>query len=255
MLNRVGPPRETPVPTELMHRVTDFCLLIDRSMKNRQVGTGQRLTLPLLYSGPSMPKVGMQPIRRRQLIEAAIQAIHQHGYDDVTMARIAARAGLSPGIIAHYFGSKQELLEATMRSLLTELWRLVVAGLSRAQAPLERIEAVVAALFDETQCRPEVVSAWLSFWAQVPHAPDLARLQRAYRRRLRSDLCHGLRGLGLDAPERERLAELVGGLIDGIWVRAALDGGGLDTAAARWQVMQVLRLALAEAGPATVTTR
>ena len=68
-----------------------------------------------------MPKVGMEPIRRRALIDAAIAAIGDRGALDVTVSEIAGRAGVSTALAHHYFGNKERLLEATMRSLLTEL--------------------------------------------------------------------------------------------------------------------------------------
>ena len=53
-----------------------------------------------------MPKVGMQPIRRRQLINATLEAINEVGMHDATIAQIARRAGVSTGIISHYFKFK-----------------------------------------------------------------------------------------------------------------------------------------------------
>lgn len=53
-----------------------------------------------------MPKVGMQPIRRRQLIDATLEAINEVGMHDATIAQIARRAGVSTGIISHYFKDK-----------------------------------------------------------------------------------------------------------------------------------------------------
>ncbi|MFT7703502.1 UNVERIFIED_CONTAM: TetR family transcriptional regulator, partial [Salmonella enterica subsp. enterica serovar Typhimurium] len=50
-----------------------------------------------------MPKLGMQPIRRRQLIDATLDAINEVGMHDATIAQIARRAGVSTGIISHYF--------------------------------------------------------------------------------------------------------------------------------------------------------
>ena len=41
-----------------------------------------------------MPKLGMGPVRRNQLIEAAISSLHDHGYADTTVARIASKAGV-----------------------------------------------------------------------------------------------------------------------------------------------------------------
>ncbi len=43
-----------------------------------------------------MPKVGMQPIRRRQLIDATLSTINEVGINDATIAQIARRAGYPP---------------------------------------------------------------------------------------------------------------------------------------------------------------
>jgi TetR/AcrR family transcriptional repressor of bet genes len=53
-----------------------------------------------------MPKVGMQPIRRQQLIEATLTAIDQVGMGDASIALIARLAGVSNGIISHYFRTR-----------------------------------------------------------------------------------------------------------------------------------------------------
>lgn len=53
-----------------------------------------------------MPKLGMQSIRRRQLIDATLEAINEVGMHDATIAQIARRAGVSTGIISHYFRDK-----------------------------------------------------------------------------------------------------------------------------------------------------
>lgn len=168
-----------------------------------------------------MPKVGMQPIRRRQLIDATIRTIEAHGFADTTIARISRTAGLSSGIIGHYFGGKNALLAATMRWLLRELQHEMIARLRRARTPVDRIEAILGANFATNQSTPEICAAWLSFYAQVPHSPELKRLHSAYVRRLRSNLQHAFRQL-LPGPAAERAAEGMSSMIDGIWVRAAL---------------------------------
>ena len=123
-----------------------------------------------------MPKVGMEPIRKRQLIEATIASIHAHGLADTTVATISRAAGVSPGIIHHYFGGKDALLAATMRALLVELARLRAWPLCAGQHPRARIEAIIDASFADRQFQPQVIVAWLAFWGQAPHdiAPDAA---------------------------------------------------------------------------------
>ena len=94
-----------------------------------------------------MPKLGMAQIRRRQLVEAAIVAIHEHGFANATVARIAAQAGISAGMVHHYFKDKDELLFATMRHLLAELRADAVERLSRTADATGRIRAIIDACF------------------------------------------------------------------------------------------------------------
>lgn len=179
-----------------------------------------------------MPKVGMQPIRRRQLIEATIQSIHARGLADTTVKQIGQAASISPGIIHHYFGSKDELLVATMRSLLEELRTHAVAGLAAATSPRERAEAILDANFSLAGFEQPAVTAWLAFWAEVRHEPKLMRLQTINSRRLESNLVHALAQL---LPRERARAVAVGlmALMDGLWLKCALTGGGLDQAEAR----------------------
>lgn len=168
-----------------------------------------------------MPKVGMQPIRRRQLIDATITTIEEYGFCETTIARISQRARLSSGIISHYFGGKNALLAATMRWLLSELREEILRRQRRARSPAERIEAIIGANFAADQSTPRVCAAWLAFYGQIPHAPELSRLHSVYVRRHYSNLRHAFARL-LPPEDANRAAEGLGALIDGVWVRAAL---------------------------------
>lgn len=100
-----------------------------------------------------MPKVGMQPIRRRQLIDATLEAINEVGMHDATIAQIARRAGVSTGIISHYFKDKNGLLEATMRDITGQLRDAVLSRLRALPdgSAEQRLQAIVGGNFDETQ--------------------------------------------------------------------------------------------------------
>ena len=56
-----------------------------------------------------MPKLGAEPIRKAALINATIFEVGRAGSLDVTVAQIARRAGMSPALAHHYFGSKDQL--------------------------------------------------------------------------------------------------------------------------------------------------
>ncbi len=84
-----------------------------------------------------MPKVGMEPVRKKQLIEATLEVMAEVGYHGTTISLISKRAGLSSGIISHYFGDKQGLIEATMRHLLDAL-----KITQRIDDPLHRLQCI-----------------------------------------------------------------------------------------------------------------
>ncbi|MCX2724074.1 transcriptional regulator BetI [Roseibium salinum] len=178
-----------------------------------------------------MPKVGMEAERRRSLIHATVDAIHEHGYSDVTMAQIAKRAGVSGGLVHHYFGSKDQLLAATMRHLLTELGRAISDGLSRAQTPRERISAIIEGNFAVDQFQPAVIAAWLAFYVQSRTTQNNKRLLRVYASRLASNLTFNLRAF-MSQAEARRVAEGTASMIDGVWIRQALSGAKTDRSAA-----------------------
>ena len=68
-----------------------------------------------------MPKVGVKDTRKQQLIEATMHSIAELGMQNTTIVSISKRAGMSSGIISHYFGGKQGLIEAALRYLLDQL--------------------------------------------------------------------------------------------------------------------------------------
>ena len=193
-----------------------------------------------------MPRIGMEPVRRKALISAAIDAIHDRGMGQVTMGEIARRAGVSPALAHHYFGGKDQLLLATMRHLLTELGEEVQARLARAKTPRERLAAVIRGNFADGQFRPAVISAWLAFYVQAQNDPEARRLLHVYTRRLESNLVHALRGL-TTRENAHRIAETAASLIDGVWIRRSLAEGTPDPDGAAKLVEDAVTEALARA--------
>ncbi len=178
-----------------------------------------------------MPKVGMEEERRRSLISATVDAIHESGFSHITMAQIARRAGVSGGLVHHYFGSKDQLLAATMRHLLTELGRAIADGLAKAETPRERISAIIAGNFAPDQFNPAIIAAWLAFYVQSRTTESNNRLLRIYAKRLASNLTHNLRAF-MPREDALRVAEGTSSMIDGVWIRQALSDARPDREAA-----------------------
>lgn len=189
-----------------------------------------------------MPKLGMEPIRRDALIKAAIVEIGQTGSLDVTVSRIAKRAGMSSALAHHYFGSKEQMFLAAMRHVLSVYGAEMRGALAASETPRARLRALVLVSFTGSNFRREVVAAWLNFYVMAQRQHEAARLLRIYQARLRSNLRHALRPL-----VRARAASLADGaaaMIDGVYLYEALGTGEPNGARAVAQVMGWLDAAL-----------
>lgn len=195
----------------------------------------------------------MAVVRRRQLIDATIKSIHAHGFGATTIQTIGFAAGLSPGIIHHYFGGKNELLAATMRHLLEELRTDYLARLPANATPAQRVHALLEANFDEKQFTPDILAAWLAFWSQAPFSPQIRRLRRVYSRRTLSILLAALRS-DLPEPAARQTAATLMALIDGFWLRAAQGDEDVTAASALAIARDTLDRALGQAGPTPTAT-
>lgn len=190
-----------------------------------------------------MPKIGMEPIRRDALVKATIAEIGEAGSLDVTVSQIARRAGMSSALAHHYFGSKDRMLVAAMRHILTLFGAEVRGALAMAQSPQTRIEAIVRASFSAQNFRPETVAAWLNFYVQAQTSEPAGRLLRIYHKRLRSNLVAGFRPL-VDDPEMA--AETIAAMIDGVYLRQVLRPSALGGAQAVELILAAMRRLMGE---------
>jgi AcrR family transcriptional regulator len=134
-------------------------------------------------------------VRRRQLLDAALEVFAEKGFSAARIDDVAARAGISKGTLYLYFASKEELFKAVVRqALLPGLTRVERLLAAHPGAAAERIRAVIGqigALLQNTQIGviPKLVIA------EAGNFPELARF---YHREVIS------RGLGLLGAEIER---------------------------------------------------
>lgn len=123
-----------------------------------------------------MPKVVNHDQRREEIAHVACQVIGKLGFEQATVARIARAAGFTTGMVAHYFESKQQIVIAALRLILTRMeQRLELqsrAGETSLFKVLSESLAVDAQRFAEC-------AFWTAFWGQVAVDPKLKRINAA----------------------------------------------------------------------------
>lgn len=167
--------------------------------------------------------------RRDALIAAALDLVAEAGPQAATVRAIADRAGVTPGLIRHYFESKEELTRAAYRALMDRMNGANEAVLETAPpAPEARLAAFVVASLRPPVVDPVAFGLWAGFIHKVHSDADIRAVHEAtylgYRDRLQL-LIAALPGAA-DAALLRHQAIACNAVIDGLW----LEGSALPEA-------------------------
>jgi TetR/AcrR family transcriptional regulator, transcriptional repressor of bet genes len=157
--------------------------------------------------------------RREELRRAAYETAGKHGFQALTVAGIARRAGISKGIVHHYFTGKQDLIEHAVRFAHAQFRRAVLDQLIDASTPSERLWSVVAGNFAPAIFQPPYRRLWLSIFEAARTDPRLARLCAIVDQRTITNVNVALRPL-VPASEVDAKAFAIIALMDGCWFLA-----------------------------------
>ena len=122
-----------------------------------------------------MPKVGVAPQRRAQIIDATFFSIAVKGYSAITMQDIANSAGLSKGVIHYYFKNKEELFISVLEKLIHELDEFTTLKLAEVTTPVARMQSMIAAVFEKCVENKKFHTVVMDFWAHASKHPTLQK--------------------------------------------------------------------------------
>ena len=80
---------------------------------------------------------------RQGVLDVAVRAFNEHGYDATSMGTLATRLGLSKSAIYHHFTSKEQLLEAALDEALGGLEGVLAEPSARSGSPAARLQYVL----------------------------------------------------------------------------------------------------------------
>jgi len=96
---------------------------------------------------PSTGRVRMSPEgRREQLLELGMRLLATHTLDEVSIELLAEEAGISRGLLYHYFGNKQEFHTAVVRRAVEEIYAITAPR--DIDDPLEQLAVSLGAYVD-----------------------------------------------------------------------------------------------------------
>jgi AcrR family transcriptional regulator len=115
--------------------------------------------------------------RRRRLLELGAELFGRHGYEHLSMARIAREAGISKALLYHYFPSKQAYFAATLEQAAAELAQETEPD--PARPPLEQLSASLDAFLRWVERHTAAYEKLIRSVGAVPEVRELVERVRA----------------------------------------------------------------------------
>jgi AcrR family transcriptional regulator len=167
--------------------------------------------------------------RRQDLISATLDSISEHGLEGATVRDIAARAGVTGGLIRHYFTGKDQMVQAAYREMLATMTKTAVDAMTDAgEDAHQRLQRFIVANVSPPIADPKSLSLWAAFIGRVRSDEELSRIHREnymlFLEILESLVTSLLTSHGRKTTPSDcrNLAIAINGLIDGLWLENSL---------------------------------
>ncbi|RNM14151.1 TetR/AcrR family transcriptional regulator [Nocardioides pocheonensis] len=160
---------------------------------------------------PSTGRVRMSPeSRREQLLDLGTRLLATRTLDEVSIELLAEEAGISRGLLYHYFGNKQEFHAAVVRRAVEDIYAITAPR--GIEDPLEQLAVSLGAYVDYVK---ENYTGYVSLIRAAAGGNEELRAIYQQARRALTDRIFEIAGA-------EQLAEL--GVVDSAATRLLVDG-------------------------------
>jgi AcrR family transcriptional regulator len=183
--------------------------------------------------------------RADDLIRACAAELARAGATGLSVRNVCAVAGVSPGLLRHYFAGIDDLVAATYQAVAAEVTAALDAAVAAAGPdPHARLTAYVMASFRPPIAAPGQLASWAAFWSLVASQPRIAALHGQIYGDYRARLEALLAAQSVPPADTSRAAIAITALVDGLWLELSLGGDVFDAAdaeaiAARWLAVWV----------------
>lgn len=124
-------------------------------------------------------------LRKRQITTAAYEVIAEKGYYNFTMMDIAKRAGVSSGLIHHYFKDKENMLVTLLREMQQQVRVTTEKAIEEVSDPKEKLDIFMDRAFALVETQREYLHVTYDFLTQIKFNERMQRimskLYRGYR--------------------------------------------------------------------------
>lgn len=129
-----------------------------------RVGLHERAGVSIIWlvNQLSMARRSNTDERRGQIVRGLMAVMATHGYEGASVADVAARAGLTPGLVHYHFKNKLEILVELVRELARDHLALVDRALGAARDASGELKTFIDVhLGTEQHANPEALACWV----------------------------------------------------------------------------------------------
>jgi TetR/AcrR family transcriptional repressor of bet genes len=147
-----------------------------------------------------MPRVGMGPIRREQIRRAAMTLIADAGFDRTTLRDVALAAGVSTGMINHYYPNKIALLMDALVAASEWFQEEIRVSMARAKPGADRFRTLVSVgVFNNSHEARVGRKIWAWALAESIRSDELSQVIQERRRLFQEIIAEVLRQFDANA--------------------------------------------------------
>ena len=161
--------------------------------------------------------------RRQSLIEATARCLANKGAAGVSVRAICAEAGVSPGLLRHYFAGVSEAIAESYRWIgeqIADALDEAVAG--AGDCPRARLLAYVTASFRPPIASPALLATYVAFWSLTRSDRAIAAVRAEVYGDFRTGLEVLIHEVEPDLADPRLAAVALTALIDGLWLELSM---------------------------------
>ena len=129
-----------------------------------------------------MGRKSIAHIRRKEIIEGFFKVIAETGFANASIRKITEAAGVSKGVLHHYFVNKEAMVLGVMDHVTTTYMAAFQEEISRRKTATERMKFALSWFFDLERFNIEFSRAWMEFWILSKTDAAISNaLQECYR--------------------------------------------------------------------------
>jgi TetR/AcrR family transcriptional regulator, transcriptional repressor of bet genes len=175
-----------------------------------------------------MPKLGMKEIRKDQVTAATKRCILKKGLSNMSVKDIAEEAGLSTGIIYHYFKNKDDLLLQVLKDSFRKSEEQVRETVNPIENSNEKLSNYIDNLNRMPIDNPEFMIIFMNYLGEAKFNPNIQQIVKKFIHNLQSFIIENFSNEEIDNDRMKKFSVILSALGVGLGMIWTLNNDAFD---------------------------